>query len=214
MKFKALIAVALLLSAASIASAADAFNVDSRHSEAMFRVRHFMTKVSGKFADVSGVVNVDKANPAASSVNITIKTATIDTGVADRDKHLRSADFFDTDKFPEISFKSTKIAATSRKDVFDVTGDFTMHGITKQITLPVEVLGWQANPQGERVGFSLNTTVNRKDYGVIWNRALDNGGFMLGDDVEVNVAVEAVKRNAPPTPPATSTQPPPATSTH
>ena len=214
MKFKILTAVALLVSAASIASAADAFTVDSRHSEAMFRVRHFMSKVSGKFADVSGVVNIDKANPAASSVNVTIKTTTIDTGVADRDKHLRSADFFDTDKFPEITFKSTKIAPTSRKDVFDVTGDFTMHGITKQVTLPVEVLGWQTNPQGERVGFSLNTTVNRKDYGVIWNRALDNGGFMLGDDVEVNVAVEAVKRNAPPTPPATSTQPPPATSTH
>ena len=106
------------------------------------------------------------------------------------------------------------IAPTSRKDVFDVTGDFTMHGITKQITVPVEVLGWQNNPQGERVGFSLNTTVNRKDYGVLWNRALDNGGFMLGDDVEVNVAVEAVKQTAPPTPPTTSTQPPPATSTH
>ena len=212
MKFKSLTAAALLLGAASLASAAtDAFNVDSRHSEAMFRVRHFMSKVSGKFADVSGVVNIDKANPAASSVNVSIKTATVDTGVADRDKHLRSADFFDTDKFPEITFKSTKIAPTSRKDVFDVTGDFTMHGITKQITLPVEVLGWQTNPQGERVGFSLSTTVNRKDYGVIWNRALDNGGFMLGDDVEVNIAVEAVKRNAPP--PAAAA-PAPATSTH
>jgi polyisoprenoid-binding protein YceI len=211
MKFKTLTAAALLLGAASLASAADAFTVDSRHSEAMFRVRHFMSKVSGKFADVTGVVNVDKANPAASSVNVIIKTATIDTGVADRDKHLRSADFFDTDKFPEITFKSTKIAATSRKDVFDVTGDFTMHGITKQITMPVEVLGWQSNPQGERVGFSIATTVNRKDYGVIWNRALDNGGFMLGDDVEVNIAVEAVKRNAPPAPAPAAV--PPATST-
>ena len=193
MKFKNLTAVALILSAASLASAADAFNIDSRHSEAMFRVRHFMTKVSGKFADVSGVVNIDKAKPATSSVEFAIKTATIDTGVADRDKHLRSADFFDTDKFPEITFKSTKIASTSRKDVFDVTGDFTMHGVTKQITVPVEVLGWQNNPQGERVGFSLSTTVNRKDYNVYWNRSLDNGGFMLGDDVEVNVSVEAVK---------------------
>jgi len=199
MKFRSLILSALLLGAASIASATDAFTIDSRHSEAMFRVRHFMSKVSGKFPDVSGVVNIDKANPAASSVNVSIKTATIDTGVADRDKHLRSADFFDTDKFPEISFKSTKIAPTSRKDVYDVTGDFTMHGVTKQITLPVEVLGWQSGPQGDRVGFSLNTSVNRKDYGVIWNRALDNGGYMLGDDVEVNVAVEAVKRKeAPP----------------
>ena len=199
MKFRTLIAAALLIGAASLASASDAFTIDSRHSEAAFRIRHFMSRVSGKFADVSGVVNVDKANPAASSVEFTIKTATIDTGVADRDKHLRSADFFDTDKFPEISFKSTKIAPTSRKDVYDVTGDFTMHGVTKQITLPVEVLGWQSGPQGDRVGFSLNTSVNRKDYGVIWNRALDNGGYMLGDDVEVNVAVEAVKRKeAPP----------------
>jgi polyisoprenoid-binding protein YceI len=199
MKYRSLILSALLLGAASFASASDTFTVDGRHSEAMFRVRHFMTKVSGKFADVSGMVNIDKANPAASSVTVSIKTATIDTGVADRDKHLRSADFFDTDKFPEITFKSTKIAPTSRKDVYDVTGDFTMHGVTKQVTLPVEVLGWQSGPQGDRVGFSLNTTVNRKDYGVIWNRALDNGGYMLGDDVEVNVAVEAVKRKeAPP----------------
>ena len=192
MKLKTFTAAALLLGAASLASATDAYNIDNRHSEATFRVRHFMSKVSGKFADVSGVVNIDKANPAASNVDFTIKTATIDTGVADRDKHLRSADFFDTDKFPEIMFKSTKIAATPRKDVYDVTGDFTMHGVTKQITVPVEVLGWQAGPKADRVGFSLATTLNRKDYGVIWNRALDNGGYMLGDDVEVNVSVEAV----------------------
>lgn len=214
MKLKSLTAAALLISAASVASAAtEAYTVDSRHSEAMFRVRHFMSKVSGKFADVSGVVNIDKASPATSSVNISIKTATIDTGVADRDKHLRSADFFDTDKFPEITFKSTKIAPTSRKDVFDVTGDFTMHGVTKQITVPVELLGWQPGPRGERAGFSLSTTINRKDYGVTWNRAIDNGGFMLGDDVEVNVAVEAVKA-APAPPPAPAAAPAPATSTH
>src|SRR5262249_53843733 len=124
MKFRILTAVALILSAASIASAAtDAFNIDSRHSEATFRVRHLMTKVSGKFADVGGVVNIDKANPSASTVNFTTKTATIDTGVADRDKHLRSADFFDVDKFPEITFKSTKIAPVAgKKDVYSVTG--------------------------------------------------------------------------------------------
>ena len=198
MKFRILTAAALLLSAASLASAADAFTIDSRHSEATFRVRHFMSKVSGKFADVTGTVNIDKANPAASNVDFAIKTATIDTGVADRDKHLRSGDFFDTDKFPDITFKSTKIAPSGKKDVYDVTGDFTMHGVTKQITVPVEVLGWQSGPQGDRVGFSLSTIVNRKDYGVNWNRALDNGGFMLSDDVEVNVAVEAVKKKEAP----------------
>jgi len=208
MRFRSLTAVALIFGAASIASAAtDAFNIDSRHSEAMFRVRHFMSKVSGKFPDVSGLVNVDKANPGDSSVQFTIKAASIDTGVADRDKHLRSADFFDTDKFPEISFKSTKIAPTSRKDVYDVTGDFTMHGVTKQITVPVEVLGWQSNKQGERVGFSLATTVNRKDYGINWNHVLDQGALYLGEDVDVNVSVEALKKaEAPPAPAAATKQ--------
>jgi polyisoprenoid-binding protein YceI len=199
MKFKSLTLAALLLSAASLASAADTFTIDSSHSEAAFRVRHFMSRVSGKFANVSGVVNIDRAKPTASSVDLTIKTESIDTGVANRDKHLRSADFFETEKFPDITFKSTKIAATSKKDVYDVTGDFTMHGVTKQITVPVEVLGWQSNPQGERVGFGFSTKLNRKDYGVVWNRVLDNGGAMLSDDVDIDVSIEAVKKKeAPP----------------
>ena len=199
MKYRSLILGALLVSAASLASAADTYTIDSRHSEAAFRVRHFMSKVSGKFADISGAVNIDKANPAASTVDFTIKTATIDTGVADRDKHLRSADFFDTDKFPEITFKSTKIAPAGKKDLYNVTGNFTMHGVTKELTFPVEVLGWQTSKQGERVGFGVATTINRKDFGVVWNRTLDNGGVMLGDDVDVTVNVEAVKRaEAPP----------------
>lgn len=201
MKFKTLTAVALLCGAASLASAADTFNIDSRHAEAAFRIRHFMTKVSGKFADVSGMVNIDRANPAASTVDVTIKTATIDTGVADRDKHLRSADFFDTDKFPEITFKSTRIVPSGKKDVYNVTGNFTMHGVTKEITVPVEALGFLTGPQGERAGFAISTSLNRKDYGINWNRALDNGGFMLSDDVEINVSVEAVKKKeAPPAP--------------
>ena len=193
MKFKSFTLAALLLSAASIASAGDAFNIDSRHSEAAFRIRHFMSRVSGKFADISGVVNVDRANPAASTVEFTINAASIDTGVADRDKHLRSADFFDVEKFPQITFKSTKVAATSKKDVYDVTGDFTMHGVTKQVTFPVEVLGWQTNKQGERVGFGLNTTLNRKDYGISYHKLLDTGGLVVGDDVSVSITLEAVK---------------------
>src|SRR5215212_9475898 len=111
MKSRSLTAAALLLSAASVASATDAFTIDSRHSEAAFKIRHFMSRVSGKFADVGGTVNIDRANPAASTVDLTIKSASVDTGVADRDKHLRSADFFDAEKFPEITFKSKKVAA-------------------------------------------------------------------------------------------------------
>jgi polyisoprenoid-binding protein YceI len=196
MKFRALVLATVF--AAPALFAAETFNIDSRHSEATFRVRHFMSKVSGKFADVTGTVNLDRANPTASSVDFTIKTATIDTGVPDRDKHLRSADFFDVEKYPEITFKSTKIAAAGKKDLYNVTGDFTMHGVTKQVTFPVEVLGFQVTPRDERVGFALSTTVNRKDYGIIWNRTLDSGGVMLGDDVEVNVSIEAVKRKEAP----------------
>jgi polyisoprenoid-binding protein YceI len=204
MRFKTLTAAALLLGAASLASATDAYTIDSHHSEATFRIRHFMSKVSGKLPGVSGVVNIDKANPAASTVDVTIKTSAIDTGEPDRDKHLRSADFFDVEKYPDITFKSTKVVPSGKKDVYNVTGNFTMHGVTKEITIPVEVLGWQTLKQGERVGFSLATTVNRKDYGINWNRTLDQGAVLLGDDVDINVNVEAMKPNAPP--PAAATK--------
>ncbi|MEK6375437.1 MAG: YceI family protein [Acidobacteriota bacterium] len=197
MSFKSLTLAALLLSAASLASAADTFNIDSSHSEAAFKVRHWMSRVSGKFADVSGVVNIDRSKPTASSVDLTIKATSIDTGVAKRDGHLRTADFFDVEKFPDITFKSTKIAPSAKKDVFDVTGDFTMHGVTKQITVPVEVLGWQSGAQGERVGFGFSMKLNRKDYGVTWNRTLDTN-VMLGEDIDIDVSIEAVKKKEAP----------------
>jgi polyisoprenoid-binding protein YceI len=182
---------------AGSALAADNFIVDKNHSEAVFQVRHLVSRVSGKFDDFSGSISVDQANPAASSVEFTIKTASIDTGVADRDKHLRSADFFEAEKFPEISFKSTSIKASGRKDVYDVTGTFTMHGVTKTITLPVEFLGFVKDPRGnQRAGFAAHTTLNRKDYGINWNRALDAGGTLLSDDVDVTVNIEAAKSAA------------------
>ena len=209
MKFKSLTLAALLLSAASLASASDAFNIDSSHSEASFKIRHWMSKVSGKFANMSGIVNIDRANPTASTVELTIKATSVDTGVENRDKHLRSADFFDVEKFPDITFKSTKIAPSGKKDVYAVTGDFTMHGVTKQITVPVEVLGWQNGPQAERVGFGFSTTLNRKDYGVVWNRTLDNSA-MLGDDVDIDVSIEAIKKKEVPPAAAAPAPAPPA----
>lgn len=192
MKFRTLAFAAFLAAASSLF--ADTFIVDKSHSEATFQVRHMMSKVSGKFEDFDGKINIDRAKPAASSVEFNIKTASINTGVADRDKHLRGADFFDAEKNPEITFKSTKIAATRKKNVYAVTGDLTMHGVTKRITLPVEFGGFGKDPWGnERAGFSLTTTVNRKDYGINWNKALDNAGFLLSDDVTINVNIEAMK---------------------
>jgi polyisoprenoid-binding protein YceI len=192
MKFRTLAVAAFLVTASSLF--ADTFNVDKVHSEANFQVRHMMSKVSGKFDDFSGKINVDRANPAASSVEFTIKTASINTSNADRDKDLRSANFFDVEKNPEITFKSSKVVPSKKKDVYDVTGDLTMHGVTKHVTLPVESTGFGKDPWGgERAGFSLTTTVNRKDYGINWNKALDNGGVLLGDDVTININIEAVK---------------------
>jgi polyisoprenoid-binding protein YceI len=193
MKFRTLAVAALLASATSL-FAAETFNVDKSHSEATFQVRHMMSKVSGKFDDFTGKIEIDRTKPGASSVEFTIKTASINTGVGDRDKHLRSADFFDADKYPEITFKSTKIVATKTKNVYAVTGDLTMRGVTKRVTVPVEFGGFGKDPWGnERAGFSLTTTVNRKDYGINWNKALDNGGFLLSDEVTINVNLEAQK---------------------
>jgi polyisoprenoid-binding protein YceI len=158
-------------------------------------VRHMMSKVTGKFDDFSGVVNVDRANPAASSVEFTIKTASINTGDANRDKHLRTADFFDAEKNPEIHFKSTSISPSKTKNVYNVTGDLTMRGVTKRVTLPVEFLGFQKDPWGnERAGFAVETTLNRKDYGINWNKALDNGGFLVGDDVKISINLETLPK--------------------
>jgi len=193
MKFRALAIAALLVSASSL-FAAETFNVDKVHSEATFQVRHMMSKVSGKFDDIAGKISADRANPSASSVEFSMKTASINTGNANRDKDLRSDNFFDAEKNPEITFKSTKIVATKKKDLFQVTGDLTMHGVTKRITIPVEFNGFGKDPWGgERAGFSLTTTLNRKDYGINWNKALDNGGVLLGDDVTININIEAVK---------------------
>ena len=175
-------------------AATETFNIDKTHSEANFRIRHMMSKVSGKFDDFAGKVAVDREKPTASSVEFTIKTASINTGNADRDKDLRSANFFEVEKDPEIKFKSDKIVATGKKNVYDVTGDLTMHGVTRKVTLPVEFLGFMKDPWGnERGGFTLNATLNRKDFGINWNKALDNGGVLLGDDVEVNINLETVK---------------------
>jgi len=192
MKFRILAVAAFLIAASSLF--ADTFNVDKVHSEATFTVRHMMSKVRGKFDDFGGKINIDRAKPSASSVEFSLKTASIDTGVADRDKHLRSPDFFDAAKYPEITFKSTSIAATKTKDLYDVTGDLTMRGVTKRITIPVAFGGFGKDPWGnERAGFSLTTVLNRKDYGINWNQALDNGGVLLSDDVTINVDLEAVK---------------------
>ena len=189
-------AAVVLSSLATLPLSAEVYSIDPGHSEVSFTVRHMVTQVRGRFNDFAGKINMDTKNLAASSVDFHVKTTSIDTAVPDRDKHLRTADFFDVKTYPEISFKSDSIKATG-KDKYAVTGTLTLHGVSKKVTLPVTFLGQAKDPWGgTRAGFETSTTVNRKDYGIVWNKAVDNGGVLLGDDVKVEINIEA-KVDAP-----------------
>jgi len=182
------VALALALPALALAEPVT-YKVDADHSGVNFTIRHFVSNVPGLFKDYTGTIVYDKDKPAASKVEFTIQATSIDTGNADRDKHLRSADFFDVEKFPTLTFTSTEVKAQD-KDTLEVTGDLTMHGVTKRITIPVDFLGSVKTPQAEKAGFETTFTLNRKDYGIVWNRVMDTGPI-LGEDVKVTISVEA-----------------------
>jgi polyisoprenoid-binding protein YceI len=195
MKTTRFLSLTLTLFLAAGAFAADTFTIDRSHSNATFKIRHMMSNTTGSFGDFKGAVVVDRENPAKSSVEFTVVAASINTGTEDRDKHLRSADFFDVAQHPEIAFKSSKIEPTKTKDLYNVTGSFTMHGVTKQIVLPVQFLGFAKDPWGnERAGFEIETVLDRKDYGLTWNKGLDAGGMLLSDEVKISINLEAVKK--------------------
>lgn len=185
----------IALSLFAVVGLADAatYTIDKTHSDVAFKVRHLVSKTAGKFTDFSGTITADFDNLDASSVTITIEAASIDTANQDRDNHLRSEDFFDVATYPRITFTSSKITK-SGDDTFAVTGTLTMHGVSKTVTLPVTFLGEGPNPWGGTVaGFELETTLDRKDYGIVWNKALDAGGMLLGDEVEISISIEAKK---------------------
>jgi polyisoprenoid-binding protein YceI len=190
MRTLSLIAASLLVLAAT--GRAEVYNVDKAHSEVGFSVRHMgVSKVSGRFNDVSGTIDGDPKKPETAKVDFVIKTASIDTNQANRDKHLRGTDFFDVEKFPEITFKSSKIAAKGAGK-YDVTGTLTMHGVSKEVTLPVTMAGPISDGRGgQKVGFETETTLNRKDYGITWNTVLDTGGVAVSDEVKVSISFEA-----------------------
>jgi polyisoprenoid-binding protein YceI len=193
------VALAAVL-AASPAMGAETFVIDKGHSEVGFQIRHMMSKVRGRFTDFEGRIEADRAKPQASSVELTIRATSIDTANESRDKDLRGADFFDVEKFPTITFKSTRMTPKG-KDAYDVTGMLTIRGVSKEITLPVTFLGFMKSMRGQdTAGFETSITLNRKDYGIVWNRALDTG-VLLGDEVYVSINLETHKE-APPPPPA------------
>jgi polyisoprenoid-binding protein YceI len=165
------------------------YKVDADHSGVSFSIRHFVSNVSGRFRDFAGLIRYDKANPAASSVEFTVKAASIDTTNNDRDEHLRSADFFDVQKFPSLTFTSTKIVPKDATTL-DVTGNLTLHGVTKPVTFPISLLGTVKTPKGEKAGFETTFKIDRKEYGIVWNHILDSGP-VLGDDVKITIEIEA-----------------------
>lgn len=169
------------------------WTVDKAHSMATFKIRHLMANVTGQFRDFDINIRIDRAKPAASSVDFTIQAASIDTGSPSRDEHLRSPDFFEVSKYPTIAFKSTDVKPKSAT-TFDVTGDLTMHGVTKRITVAVSFLGFGKDPRGvEKAGFEAEAILDRKDFGITWNRILDEGGLLLGDEVKVAINLEVGK---------------------
>ena len=172
---------------------AGTWKVDTAHSEVGFSIRHIMiSKVKGKFERFDATF-VTAEDPLDSSVTASAEVASITTNEPNRDAHLRTGDFFEAETHPTIDFVSTGVRVEGGD--FKVDGDLTIRGITKRVTIPVQFLGAAKDPWGnDKAGFSLTTTINRKDYGVNWNKALDNGGFLLSDDVEVTINLETQKQ--------------------
>ena len=184
----------IALSLPALASATT-WNIDPDHSNIGFKVRHLMvSNVKGSFEKNSGVVDINDKDITKSKVNVSIDTASINTNVQKRDEHLRSADFFDVAKFPTMTFVSKKVAKAG-KDKLKVTGDLTLHGVTKEVVLNVEGLtGESKDPWGNiRRGATAGTKINRADFGLIWNKALETGGVVVGDEVTITLEVEMIK---------------------
>jgi polyisoprenoid-binding protein YceI len=169
------------------------WDFDLVHSSINFWVRHLMvSKVHGRFGKWTGLLEFDEEKPANSRIEVHIEAASIDTKEPPRDNHLRSADFLEAEKHPELTFKSTSVEG--RDGRFQVKGDLTIHGVSKPVVLDAEFAGRVKDPWGgERAGFSAHTSISRKDFGLVWNQALEAGGIAVGDKVEINIEVEAIK---------------------
>ncbi|MBL8139647.1 MAG: YceI family protein [Acidobacteria bacterium] len=194
---RSLLALAAALAVAAPA-AAQTWDIDTAHSSAQFSVKHLMVStVRGDFGKTTGTIEFDGKNVSSIKVNATIDATSINTRNEGRDKHLKSADFFDVEKFPTITFTSKSVAAAGAGK-FKVTGDLTMRGVTKQVVLDVD--GPSAEIKGTRgetrIGATATTTINRQDFGVSWSRALDGGGVVVSDQVQITIDLELIKKAA------------------
>ena len=179
----------------SVKDLSGTYVLDPTHSSIGFSARHAMvTKVRGAFNNVAGTAVVDGANPAASTIEVTIQADSFDTGQADRDGHVKSADFLDVANFPTLTFKATDIAITDDETV-RVTGDLTIKGVSHSVTIDLEYNGSAKDPFGnERVGFEGEADIRRSDWGLTWNAALETGGFLVSDKIELKLDISAIKQ--------------------
>lgn len=179
----------------SVKDLSGTYVLDPTHSSIGFSARHAMvTKVRGAFNNVAGTAVVDGANPAASTIEVTIQADSFDTGQADRDGHVKSADFLDVANFPTLTFKATDIAITDDETV-RVTGDLTIKGVSHSVTIDLEYNGSAKDPFGnERVGFEGEADIKRSDWGLTWNAALETGGFLVSDKIELKLDISAIKQ--------------------
>lgn len=181
-------------STAALSELDGTYTIDPAHSYFGFVARHAMiTKVRGSFKEFQGTIEVDGKDPQNSRAHLTIRAASVDTGNADRDSHLRSNDFFAMDEHPHITFNTTSFVQTG-DDELDLTGDLTIRGVTRPVTIPFTFGGLAKDPMGNiRAGFEGSVTVNRKDFGLTWNAALETGGLLVGDKVKLEIEISAIK---------------------
>lgn len=186
---KILAVAALILSSSALR--AEVYDIDASHSQVGFRIKHLVGRVPGRFTKFSGTIEFTAGKPETWKVDAKIDPASINTDNEKRDGHLKAPDFFDVAKHPEMSFKSTKVTAV-KGETAKLHGDLTMHGVTKPVVLDLELGGTAKDPWGnQKAGFSATGKINRKDFGIVWNKTLDTGSLMLGEEVEVSLDIEA-----------------------
>lgn len=192
---KKITALAVFCVASTLTSAhAAEYSVDKSHSRIGFQVRHLLSKVSGDFKEFEGEFAFDPEKLNSAKVNMSIKAPSINTNEPKRDDHLRAADFLHTEKFPSIQFVGKKLSANGDKK-YKLEGDFTLHGVTKPVTFDVEYLGSDKDTWGnQRAGFTATTVINRKDYGIQFNKVLESGRLLVGDEVTVNIEIEGIEK--------------------
>ncbi len=185
------------MTAPQTAAGTATWSIDPAHSAAEFAVKHMMVStVKGRFHGVEGTLRIDEANPEASTIEAAIDVASIDTGVEQRDAHLRSDDFFNAEKFPKITFRSTKIERAGNAAKWKMTGDLTIRDVTRSVVLDVEEDGRGLDAYGKsRAGFTADTKISRKDFGVNWNGLIETGGVVVGDAVRITLNVAAVRQD-------------------